>query len=206
MSTTGWQEVLAYWFGDDVAKGSWRERTAIWFSGDAAIDREIENRFGALLAKARSGLLEDWLREPRSRLALIILLDQFSRNIYRGTAQAFASDQRALEIALATCDAGLDVALHPVERAFLYMPTMHSEDLAVQERGVALFEALVDSAGDTVGYVRENLRFAREHRDLIARFGRFPHRNQVLGREPTEDEQSFLAGGGATYGQVTKQN
>lgn len=158
-----------------------------WYRKDDAFDREIADRFGQLHAGARSGDNDPWAENPDGALALILLLDQFSRNIFRGTAQAFAQDAKALRIAHEAIARGFDKQADPVLRAFFYLPFMHSERIADQERCVALCHSLPDP---------ENLPYAREHERIIRRFGRFPHRNPSLGRHTSPAEQVFLSGGG----------
>jgi uncharacterized protein (DUF924 family) len=177
MAEKGWQtEVLRFWFGEMDSEG--------WFMARKDTDEAIRSRFAALHADIRSTIPSEAFFEPEAALAAVIVFDQFSRNLYRGTADAFASDRLARAIAANALDNGLDRPLTDQKKLFLYMPFMHSEALSDQDRCVALFEAL---GGDQTKY-------AIEHRDIIARFGRFPHRNQVLGRPTTEDERAFLAG------------
>src|SRR5689334_2099390 len=178
-------DVLAYWF----APGP--ERAARWFRGDAATDADCRRRFAATLDAAARGELDGWSATPRGRLALIVVLDQFSRNIHRGTPRAFAQDARALALCLDGLARGDDRTLTPDERGFFYLPLEHAEDAAMQARSVACFEALAAEAPEAAGF----LPWAREHRDVIARFGRFPARNATLGRPSTPDEEAFLARG-----------
>jgi uncharacterized protein (DUF924 family) len=171
-------DVVAFWRDAGQKK---------WFNKDEAFDREIAERFGALHAEAAAGKLSDWAGSPEGALALILLLDQFSRNLFRGSPQTFAQDARALEVARESLDAGFDKEVEPELRMFFYMPFMHSEAIADQQRCVSLFHSL--SGG-------EALKHAHEHEQIIRRFGRFPHRNAVLGRHTSTAEQSFLDGGG----------
>jgi uncharacterized protein (DUF924 family) len=165
----------------------WREAgPETWFKKDAAFDGAIADRFGELHARAAAGHFAAWASTPEGALALVLLLDQFSRNLCRGSPQAFAQDERALEIARAAIHAGFDQALPSELRAFFFMPFMHSERIADQERCVALCHA----------YAPFNLRYALEHERIIRRFGRFPHRNAVLGRTMSAAEQTFMDGGG----------
>lgn len=197
------QGILEFWFGDataDAQRGL--ARNAVWFGSDPAFDREIEQRFGDLVQRARRGALDDWRDEPRSTLALVILLDQFPRNLFRGTAEAFASDSHALAVALEAIARGYDRQLHPIEAAFLYLPLEHAEALAHQDRCVALMEALGQRcAPDLVPLASGYADYARQHRDLIRRFGRFPYRNEALGRSSTSDERAYLDAGAETFGQ-----
>lgn len=174
------EAVLSFWF---VETKPYR-----WFHTDRAFDASLRARFGALHRAAAARRLDVWRAHPRHSLALIILLDQFSRNMYRGDARAFAEDAHALDIATEAIRRRFDFLYGAKERAFFYLPFMHSEDLSAQERAVALFKArLPDST---------NLRYAVQHHAIIRRFGRFPHRNRILGRASTADETAFLERGG----------
>lgn len=168
-------EVLAFWFEELTPDD--------WFGGGEAVDDRIRGRFLALHEALRDGVPESWRETARGMLAAVIALDQFPRNMYRGDRQAFAADPAALALATEAVERGLDRALSIDERKFLYLPFEHSEDPAVQARSVALFASLDDE--DTLGY-------AVRHREIIDRFGRFPHRNEVLGRESTPEEIEFL--------------
>ena len=172
------QAVVDFWLAAGPEK---------WFKKDDAFDAQFKSRFEAAHEAAASGALDDWATDATGALALVVLLDQFPRNAYRDSPRTYATDAKALAIARAAVDAGLDRKIDdPQVRAFFYLPFMHSESLADQDRSVALCE----NAGP------ENLRFARHHRDIVARFGRFPHRNALLGRKSTPKEQQFLAEGG----------
>lgn len=194
-------ELLDAWFGTPTPDGLPPEdRSTRWFRGGPAFDEELRARFGALHAQALTGALDGWAATPRGGLALLILLDQLSRNLGRGTAAMFAGDDRALALARGMVERGDDRAVGPFERAFVYMPFMHSEALADQERCVALFEALgADTAGPVRARMEYNLGFARAHRDIVARFGRFPHRNAMLGRPSTDEERDFLTQPGSSF-------
>ncbi|MGH7041712.1 MAG: DUF924 family protein [Acetobacteraceae bacterium] len=174
-------DVLDFWFAGDPA--AWRPA---WFRRDAALDAGCVP-FVALRQAARDGALDQWTETPRGALALLILLDQMSRNLYRGTAEAFAADTQARAIARAALARGFDATLTPVERVFLYLPFEHSEDPTDQQLAVRLFEALEPIKGAAVA------KYASRHRDVICRFGRFPHRNAALGRESTVEELAYLA-------------
>lgn len=202
------RDVLAFWFGarpDDAPMDAPRvvkEKGSLWWGGGAALDAEIRARFGALVEQAVGGGLESWSETPRGNLARVILLDQFTRNVYRGKAEAFVGDPIARRIALAAIDRGDPEALEALECVFLFMPLEHSEELALQDRCVALFAAVADRApADVADTVRGFVGYAEKHRDIIARFGRFPHRNPILGRAHTAEEAAFLADGGPTFGQ-----
>jgi uncharacterized protein (DUF924 family) len=194
------EAVLAFWFGPLEAGRANAEHRARWFSKDAAFDRLVAERWAALHARAAAGQCDHWLATPRSALALVVLLDQLSRNMYRNQAAAFAQDARALAAATQAIDLGFDRRLQPDERTFMYMPLMHSEDLPAQERCVALFAAWTeDLDGADQQAVTGYLGYARQHRDIIQRFGRFPHRNAILGRRSTPEEEAFLAGPGSSF-------
>ena len=173
------------------------ERLRFWFQGGDAVDREIGVRFGDALPRAAAGKFNGWAATPRGRLALIVLLDQFSRNLYRGTERAFANDARALTLAREGIEQGHDQALEAVERLFFYLPFEHSEQIEDQQTSVRLYEELVRDAPHLRGALDE----AINHRDLIERFGRFPHRNRALGRDATAEERRYLDETGKTYGQ-----
>ena len=195
-------EVLDYWFGpswDDSSRTG--ERTGLWWGGRER-DQEIRERFGPRVAAAERGELDDWAGTPEGALALVIIVDQFRRNVFRGEPEAFADDARALTICLRAQDEGWDRELPAVPRVFLYMPMQHAEDLGVQDRAVRVFQALADEQPETGRKTFQGFAdYAVKHRDLIARFGRFPHRNRILGREPTPEETAYLEDGGATFGQ-----
>jgi len=166
----------------------WREAgPARWFTKDAAFDDEIRRRFLAAHEAAAAGTLSAWETTAEGTLALLILLDQFPRNMFRGDARAFATDSHARAIAAGALVRGFDAQVPAGMRAFFYLPFEHSETLADQERSLALYKASGDADG---------LKWAEAHADIIRRFGRFPHRNAVLGRATTPDEQAFLDGGG----------
>ena len=165
----------------------------MWFGASAEMDAEVLRRFGRLLPDARDGELDAWQQSPRGSLALVILLDQFSRNVYRGSAEAFSADDRALKIAKAAIAARQDRVLPPVYRAFLHLPFEHSESLEDQERCIELGRRLADEApAEWKPLMTSYTGYAEGHRDVIARFGRFPHRNAVLGRQDTAEEAEYL--------------
>lgn len=187
--TTLDRQILDFWFGtpDSDVYGTARK---IWFKADAAFDGEIRQRFADALDPAAAGAHDGMAATPEGALALTVLLDQFPRNIYRGTPRAFAFDAKALATARRAVEAGHDAAVPAFQRGFLYLPFEHSEDIADQERAVALFEALGDA---------NMLDFAVRHRDIVARFGRFPHRNAILGRDTTPEEAAFLEQPGSSF-------
>lgn len=196
--------ILNFWFGDgdrsdpaEVAALSER-----WFAGGPEFDEEIRHRFDPAWRRAAAGELDRWSETSAGRLALIIVLDQFSRNLARGTAAAFAQDAAACRLTLEGLAAGHDADLTPMERVFFLMPLQHAEDFAIQERSVGEFRRLCDEAPLAWRTaLTENMRYAYDHRDVIARFGRFPHRNQALRRTSTPEEQAYLDGGGERWGQ-----
>lgn len=196
-------EVLEFWFGGAVENPALvTEASRRWFLASRDEDAEIVTRFAALLERAAKGELDDWARTPRGALALIIVLDQFSRNVHRGSATAFANDARALQLCQDGLARGQDAALAPVERAFFCMPLQHAEDIGTQRQSVECVEQLFeDASAELRPHLEDFVRFAKLHRDIIARFGRFPHRNHVLGRTATPQEEAYLADGGQRFGQ-----
>ena len=197
------REILDYWIGnsdDDIDDA--KQRAMFWFGSDSSVDAEIARRFRGTVESVREGGHEDWLDTPAGILATIIVLDQFPRNLYRGTAEAFASDARALELSLALADSPSINSLGWMSRVFALMPLQHSEDAAVQERAVREFESLAAACdSDHRGILEGNAEYARLHRDIVKRFGRFPHRNRILGRESTQAESDWLNDDGPTFGQ-----
>jgi uncharacterized protein (DUF924 family) len=194
--------VLQYWLADGL-DNDWPSASLAkrWFGGGIEQDVEIEAQFGPLVSAALDGDLVDWEHTPLTRLALVIVLDQFTRNVYRGRAQAFAGDQRAQQLVLQSLALDHDQTLPRVGRVFFYMPLMHAEDLGLQDECVRRFEALVqDSPLALQETLQGNLRHARDHRDIVQRFGRFPHRNVVLSRQSSPQEIEFLKTG-PRYGQ-----
>jgi len=196
-------DVLSFWFEDAAhSPEALQRRGTVWFRADPAFDGECADRFAGLLEDASRGGLSDWAATPHGRLALVVLLDQMPRNIHRGSPAAFMHDAQAAAHCVAGIEAGQDRVLHPVERVFLYMPLQHAEDLDLQRRSVERFESLASEV-DVAWRDQfvENVRYAREHHDIVERFGRFPHRNRILGRESTEEELRYLADGAPTFGQ-----
>ncbi len=196
------EEILRFWFGDGPLSAEVAaERSPIWFMSSPVFDAEVGGRFGDLPERALAGELDAWTGEPRPALARVLVLDQFPRNLFRGSARSFAFDAAALAAALAAIDDGLHRSLHPIEASFLYLPLEHAEDLTMQDRCVALFEDLCSRCDETLRPQLEEYRdYAERHRAVIRRFGRFPHRNAVLGRESTAEETAHLGGGGDTFG------
>lgn len=188
------EEVLGFWFGqlDDAGLAA-PEHAAKWWAKDDAFDATIRARFGSLHERVAAGAQDVWLSSARGRLAYIIVLDQFSRNMFRDTPAMYEFDPRALAVALEGITNRVDETLPADPRIFFYLPLMHSEDLVHQERCVELFTRMLAEASDPVRErVRGNLEYAIMHRDIVARFGRFPHRNRILGRTSTREEQEFL--------------
>jgi uncharacterized protein (DUF924 family) len=185
------ETILATWFPSDPAHAQ-----KLWWGKDEAIDADLRERFGSTLAAARGGELDGWADTARGRLALIIVLDQMSRNIHRGSPEAFAGDEKARALTHAGLERGHDRELPPEQRTFMYMPLEHSESLADQDLCVQLFRTMADEVaavdpelGKRYAYY---LSFADRHREIVARFGRFPHRNAILGRASTDEELAFL--------------
>ncbi len=183
--------VLDFWFGPLTSAGVPEDdRHPLWFRKDPATDANIKTQFGPLVERALAGELNHWADSDDGLIALIILLDQFPRNLFRDTPRAFAGDPLALPLALSAIESGRHRQLPAIYRVFLYLPLEHSEDLAAQDQCVALFRAL---EADSSAIAKANFRqFAEAHRDVIARFGRFPHRNSIVGRESTTEELAHL--------------
>jgi uncharacterized protein (DUF924 family) len=193
--------VLAFWFGEtaDAAETARRQQT-LWWGKDAALDREIGERFGRLRQQAAAGALADWERDPQGRLALVLLIDQFSRNLFRGDPASFAQDGLALRWTLDGLEQGADRALQPIHRVFFYLPLEHAESRELQARSVALYAALAGEVPPEQRTLFEGfLDFAVKHRDIVERFGRFPHRNAILGRASTPEERDFLQQPGSSF-------
>ena len=186
------EEVLEFWFGreDEPGFGEFREA---WFRKDPEFDQMVRDRFQDLYEGAARGDLDAWKDEAHSCLALAILLDQFPRNMFRGDPRSYATDRKAQEIAEYAVDRALDRELPAFQRMFLYMPFMHSEDLEHQRRSVELFGVL---GGEDDG---DSSHYAVQHMEIIERFGRFPHRNEVLGRQTTPEEAEFLTQPGSSF-------
>jgi uncharacterized protein (DUF924 family) len=179
------QDVLDFWFTERVQR--------LCFERNDAFDAELRTKFGDAVAEAQSGGFEDWRATPEGTLALLILLDQVSRNIHRGSPQAFAADPRALAIAMQAVELGFDRHFPFAKRRFMYLPFEHSEDPAVQKRALALFGALaVECAPEHNVDAAVQLVYAARHAEIVFRFGRYPHRNAVLGRTSTPEEEAFL--------------
>ena len=191
----------AFWFGTSPQDADViASQSALWWQKQPAVDAEIRKRFAPLVERAATGELDNWLGELRGRMALILLTDQFPRNIWRGQAAAFAFDVLALRWAKETIARGLDRDARPIERVFLYLPLEHSENLADQQHAVRLFDALAASVSSELRPAFDGfLDYARRHLEIIERFGRFPHRNAALGRETTAAEADFLRQPGSRF-------
>jgi len=191
--------ILKYWFNElkdsqNIDKES--KTVKRWFSKDERVDKEIQKKFENDLIKAKDGEYLAWEESSAGRLALVILLDQFSRNIYRGTSRMFENDPLAIELTLRSINDQMDTELQLIERKFLYMPLMHAEDLHMQEMSLRyyteLFEQVKEVNANNKSYYADTLDYAKKHYDIIQRFDRFPHRNAILNRETTKEEEEFL--------------
>jgi uncharacterized protein (DUF924 family) len=187
-------EVLEFWFGaPSTTSDEYLQKVKRWYMGGPALDEEIRDKFAGLVERALAGELDGWTQTIRGRLALVLLLDQFTRSIYRNDAKTYAGDAKAQALAAEAFDGGLDRELSAVERNFLVMPFLHAENLALQERAVTILDDIAASAPE---HMKEGVKMgqeqSRKYRDLIAKFGRFPHRNAILGRENTPEEKAFL--------------
>ena len=193
--------VLVFWFGEPGSneRETFRE---LWFRKSEATDRQLADRFGPTIERALRGELADWSRQPESALAQIVLLDQFTRNVFRDTPRAFAGDARALAAATAMVGQRQDDSLPALQRCFVYMPFEHAEGMVAQDEAVRLLTRLVDSTPRETPMapdLRSMLDYAEKHRTVIRRFGRFPHRNAILGRHSTPDEAAFLQEPGSRF-------
>jgi len=188
------EAVLDFWFGAPTSSGYGSNRPE-WFRKDPAFDASIRDRFGPLIERALRGELEGWAGTPRGALAQVIVLDQFTRNVFRDTPRAFAGDARALQAARAMVGSRQDEALQPFERTFAYLPLEHAEGIEMQQESVRLYTRLAAlDPGQASG-----LDYAERHRVIIERFGRFPHRNAILGRQSTPEEIEFLKTPGSGF-------
>ncbi len=195
-------EVLQYWFGELKEGFPIADRSSLWWKGDPQQDQEIAELFGKRVRQALNGELDTWRETPRGQLALVLLLDQFTRMIYRGSAQAFIGDAAALTITQSALANNHDQALDFAERLFLYLPLEHDESLESQAICTACIESMLNEVPlHNRHHVDVALDFAAQHKDLIIRFGRFPHRNRVLGRESTEIELAYLNQSHTHWGQ-----
>jgi len=198
---TEYQEILDFWFNDiNDHPEKLPQHSTLWWAKKSEIDHYIIEHFSDYYQQAIQNQCQHWLTSAKGRLALIILLDQFSRNMYRNDARAYAQDSQALAIATDSINQEQDKQLQPLERAFLYMPLEHAEDLVLQNRCVTLFEKLSNDAPSNIkNYLTNMLDFAKKHRDVIQQFGRFPHRNKMLKRQSSAEEELFLLQPGSSF-------
>ena len=196
-------KIISYWFGElDDAGFSQELQKKKWWSGSSEVDLEISHQFGHLVEEALRRGLKHWKNSEQGRLALILLLDQFTRNIYRGTERAFSGDHRALKICKLGLSEKTDLALPIEHRVFFYMPLEHSENLDDQELCIRMLSSLKREApANKQKVIDDYIGFAEQHRDIIKRFGRFPHRNSILNRTNTREESTYLNGDHASFGQ-----
>ena len=196
-------KILAFWFKEqELTAPQIDRRMDTWFGEDPIFDHEIEKEFGDDVELACKGQLDYWAAEPRGRLALILLIDQFRRNIHRNTEKAFSHDKLALKLCVEGAMEKKDASLTPIQRVFFYMPLQHAESRKVQAKSVALYSKLAESVSATYRETFETVaHFAELHKDIVDQFGRFPHRNQLLGRENTPEENQYLAGDAPDFGQ-----
>lgn len=195
--------IISFWFKEkELTAPQIDRRMDTWFGEDPVFDHEIAKEFADDVDKASEGKLNHWAHKPRGRLALILLLDQFRRNIYRSSAQAFAKDAAALKLCVEGAMEKKDKGLTPIERAFFYMPLQHAESRKVQSKSVEIFNRLAAAVSATHRETFETIaQFAELHADIIEQFGRFPHRNQMLNRPNTAEEDEYLAGDSPDFGQ-----
>jgi uncharacterized protein (DUF924 family) len=196
-------QILAFWFKEQALSAPQIDRRMdIWFGEDPVFDEAIKAEFEDDIERASQGQLEYWADEPRGRLALILLIDQFRRNIHRGTAKAFSHDKLALKLCVEGAMEKKDKGLTPIQKVFFYMPLQHAESAKVQAKSVELFNKLAESVSPTYQETFLTVaQFAELHKDIIDQFGRFPHRNQLLGRANTPEEDEYLAGDSPDFGQ-----
>ena len=197
------RHILDFWFSEQELNAPQIDsRMERWFGTDPRQDQRIREEFGDLVEQALQGKLDDWTKSTEGKLALILLLDQFCRNIFRGSPKAFAGDKQALKLCVEGSMNNEYRSLPAEQRVFFFMPLQHAESVGVQDKSVRIFDALADSVSDTLKETFLTFaQFAELHRDIIARFGRFPHRNRYLGRTNTAEEDAFLAADGPSFGQ-----
>ncbi len=193
--------ILTFWFGGGITSLEvMNEKSALWWKKDPVLDEEIKTRFEPCLIALSKGELDAWQTEPKGRLAMIILTDKFSRNIYRDTPRAFAFDTRAINLVHDGIKNSVDKKLRLIEQVFFNMPLMHSESMDDQKLSISQFENIVECAqGEEKERLQGNLNYAVAHRDIIQRFGRYPHKNEILGRESTPEEIEFLKQPGSSF-------
>jgi len=197
------EAILAFWFQEcELSAPQIDGRMDIWFGTDPIFDEEIARQFSQDIEDASEGRLDQWVHEPRGRLALILLLDQFRRNIYRNSPEAFACDKTALKHCVEGAMDKKDKNLSPIERVFFYMPLQHAESRKVQKKSVQIYNKLATAVSPTYRETFETVaQFAELHADIVLQFGRFPHRNAILNRGNTPEENEYLAGEAPTFGQ-----
>ncbi len=197
------EAILTFWFKEHALTAPQIDRRMdIWFGSDPVFDHEVTEQFGNDVELACSGQLDYWAETPRGRLALIVLIDQFRRNIHRGTSKAFSKDMLALRLCVEGAMQKKEQDLAPIEKVFFYMPLQHAESRKVQAKSVEIYRRLAQSVSPTYRETFETiLQFAELHRDIIDQFGRFPHRNQLLGRDNTPEEDEYLSGDAPDFGQ-----
>jgi uncharacterized protein (DUF924 family) len=195
--------ILAFWFkAHELSAPQIDGRMDVWFGEDPVFDHEIAKEFSDEVEAASSGKLDHWAHKPHGRLALILLLDQFRRNIHRNSAEAFARDKVALKLCVEGAMEKKDAGLTPIQRVFFYMPLQHAESRKVQAKSVQIYRRLAEAVSPTYRETFETIaQFADLHRDIVERYGRFPHRNRLLNRKNTDDEDEFLANDAPTFGQ-----
>ena len=195
--------ILSFWFMEQkLSAPQIDQRMDIWFGADPVFDHECKKEFSDDVDKASDGRLNHWAHKKRGRLALILLLDQFRRNIYRNTADAFVMDKVALKLCVEGAMQKNDQGLTPIERAFFYMPLQHAESRKVQAKAVEIYKRLAEAVSPTYRETFETVaQFAELHHDIVQQFGRFPHRNKMLNRENTPEEDEYLAGDSPDFGQ-----
>jgi uncharacterized protein (DUF924 family) len=193
--------VLDFWFGDAASDLEILEqKSSLWWEKDTSLDAKIALRFSATLNSLVAGELSDWKNTPESYLTMIILADQFSRNIYRDTKKAFAQDELALALTLEGLETRLDLKLGKVHRIFFYMPLEHAENLSIQDRSIEMYRELYESAPENLkARLKGNLDYAILHREVIEKFGRYPHRNEILNRQSTVEEREYLKQPGSGF-------
>ncbi len=196
-------EILSFWFKEqELSAPQIDRRMDTWFGEDPVFDHEIEKEFSGDVERACKGKLDHWADDPHGRLTLIILIDQFRRNIHRNTADAFSMDTLALKLCVEGAMAKKDKGLSPIQKVFFYMPLQHTESRKVQAKSVALFNKLAELVSPTYQETFLTVaQFAELHKDVVDQFGRFPHRNALLGRENTPEEDEYLAGDAPDFGQ-----
>ncbi len=192
------EAILTFWFGkpEDSGYGHYRK---LWFTKRTDFDAQIRQRFRDDYEKAAAGKYSAWQKKPERAIALLLLLDQFPRNLFRGDPRSFATDAQALSVAQSLVDTGADKSLMPVHRFFAYIPFEHSEEIAHQNRCIELMAGLIKDAPALDDGLKNGLDYAIRHREVIERFGRFPHRNEVLGRKSTPEEIKFLQQPGSSF-------